>query len=587
MIALSGGLTSHGASQGIPVSVTLDSMTVLDTSGCLTGASGVTTFTDMLPDATQVTPTACSLTFGSNNDTSRLRMYQSDLAGKAMFGAIDGARETTMAPGGDRWVELDPTVATLVLKDGGFVTIEHAGATVSIHRFDNLGNVSGAFGTAGTKTLSVGTLAVGDALFEDSRGRILLTLDDGATFSVLRINGTTGAEDATFGTSGYANFAGSIAGGNGWGEDIEEVDDSYLITAGYSFGANTYPQVMAVLTANGALNRSWGTEGLATATAITPATAISIADITTDLSGRVYSASTLAGGSTIIDRYTSAGAIDATWGTAGRATMPGEAVVDFQIDVAGDALIMTQSGAPLVSLTRFDSTGTLVPTWGAAGVMSINPNSADYVMAGRFLLDPDGTITIPEMDAIFAPLSVRHGMIRLTATGAYDPSFDGDGKQFVTDPFPGTVTFSLYTISRGSDGTVHTLSVGDDVLTTNTDVLLAGYTAPTVDNYLNVGGGSDRDFSSGSSTSFFGACLLATTNATASWTTTGACGATDVDPWNAIAPNAASGASTIATTATSVSNATASLKFALHGSTTQKPVKYMAPITFDLVAPSV
>lgn len=85
----------------------------------------------------------------------------------------------------------------------------------------------------------------------------------------------------------------------------------------------------------------------------------------------------------------------------------------------------------------------------------------------------------------------------------------------------------------------------------------------------------------------FGACLRQATNATAVWSSGGACPTSD-GSWNAIADtNAATGAVVARTTTAGTIDAQAALRFGMKLPSGQAPGTYTAPVDFEVVAPSV
>lgn len=68
------------------VSASVPSATSLDASGCAPATAGVTELGSVQPGATAVTSADCTLAWGSSNDSSMLRAFQSDGVGTAMGG---------------------------------------------------------------------------------------------------------------------------------------------------------------------------------------------------------------------------------------------------------------------------------------------------------------------------------------------------------------------------------------------------------------------------------------------------------------------------------------------------------------------
>lgn len=85
-------LPATAATSGTIVGATVPSATAIDDAGCLPLVPNVTDFGSVLPGSTSLTSVDCEIEFGSSNDTSMLRMYQSDQGGDAMVsGPTSGA----------------------------------------------------------------------------------------------------------------------------------------------------------------------------------------------------------------------------------------------------------------------------------------------------------------------------------------------------------------------------------------------------------------------------------------------------------------------------------------------------------------
>lgn len=174
---------------------------------------------------------------------------------------------------------------------------------------------------------------------------------------------------------------------------------------------------------------------------------------------------------------------------------------------------------------------------------------------------------------------------RLLPNGDLDPSFDGPsgaGNGQFFDPVTATQD-AMIGSAIGVDGRLFLAGMCDGP--SNLDACLIRY-APggTISDYV-TGGGSDRDFASGTSTSFFAACLRTVSGgASATWTTAGGCPASDGADWRAVSTTPDEVAYTTALEP-DPPDATALLRFAMRAAMDQAPGAYVAPITFDVVAP--
>ncbi|MCW2929011.1 MAG: hypothetical protein JWM86_2979 [Thermoleophilia bacterium] len=76
---------STAATSNLVVTLNVASATNVTTAGCATGTPGVTTFGAVQPGTPATTPADCVVGWGSSNDSSMLRMAQTDQEGWAML----------------------------------------------------------------------------------------------------------------------------------------------------------------------------------------------------------------------------------------------------------------------------------------------------------------------------------------------------------------------------------------------------------------------------------------------------------------------------------------------------------------------
>lgn len=74
-------------------------------------------------------------------------------------------------------------------------------------------------------------------------------------------------------------------------------------------------------------------------------------------------------------------------------------------------------------------------------------------------------------------------------------------------------------------------------------------------------------------------------NATAGWTASGTCTATDGPNWRAVPASPGTAAARVAIGASGVTNATANLRFGFAAAPSQATGEYVAPLEFEVVAP--
>ncbi|MCW2923407.1 MAG: hypothetical protein JWM98_811 [Thermoleophilia bacterium] len=171
-----GGGDAAGATSGTVVGATVPSSTTLDVSACLPGSVGRTDLGTIMPGSSSISSIPCDIRFGSSNDSSNLRVSQTDGFGAAMVRlavrdvditgtSTDNLRKVDALPGGRAWTT-GYTGRILRSDDfGASWTAQSSGIATHIHAIDAV-DPSTAW-------------AVGDS------GRILRTVDGGATWTIV------------------------------------------------------------------------------------------------------------------------------------------------------------------------------------------------------------------------------------------------------------------------------------------------------------------------------------------------------------------------------------------------------------------
>ena len=201
-----------------------------------------------------------------------------------------------------------------------------------------------------------------------------MNLDDGSDFAVLRVTGG-GTPDGTFGTNGVASidFGGFEDGANA----LIQQTDGKLVLAGRAEITN-------------------GLEDIALA------------------------------------RFNSDGTLDATFGNGGKATLDIGGSHDFAsglIQQADGKLVIaggTISGSQYrFVFARFNADGTLDATFGTGGTRLVDFGGGSESWANDIAQQPDGKLVA--VGPVFGPGGRDVAIARVTANGALDPLFHGDG----------------------------------------------------------------------------------------------------------------------------------------------------------------
>ena len=190
--------------------------------------------------------------------------------------------------------------------------------------------------------------------------------------------------------------------------------DGLILVAGGSFGAFS----LARYDGSGVLDPSFASGGVAVSSFGSSGYATGMVVQST---GAIVLAGTVAepghARQFVLTRFTSAGALDPTFGTAGQATAPADATRDLVAlrRAAGDGLLMIGSSGG-ATVVRYDSAGHLDPTFGTGGVFWRGDFDAT-----------DGAIQVDGAIVITGFIDLSIATSRITAAGALDPTFGNGG----------------------------------------------------------------------------------------------------------------------------------------------------------------
>ena len=603
-----GVASTQAASQSasVTVSMTVPSATDLDVStGCPPSTPDVTDFGIVLPGSQDVTGTGCTVSFGSSNDTVMLRLAQADGLGTAMYqstrGAFDLAFDGDTGPGdgivvndlggGDmdwaRSVTIDAQNRILALgsiDDGccfrgvtlsryladGTLDTSFDGDGIAVPNLPELGweygedlalqddgsFVIGGWGTNGSDqdmlfarllpdgTPDPGFAGDGDVSYQyapadnayllavavQDDGRIVGVGNNNEFITVARLN-TDGSLDTTFdgpGPPGDGAFLLDATANFDYGEDVAVQPDGKIVVAGYTGWGSPDWMVFARLNADGSLDTTFDGPG--------PPGDGSF--------GLQFNPGLDSGAASVI--VARDGDIVAT-GWADNGTDYDAVLVRLNPDGSLD--------------TGFSGDGRVVVAGGTGyqdGLALVEQED------GRILVT--GTVQVGGDDQVF--------VARVTADGNIDADLDAD-----SGAGAGLITTDV----------TATDDVGRDIaLLPDGDIVVAGSTDGTAGDtlILRFGGIALPDYdgaSYGFGTEMFGACLTGT-SAVADWTVNASCPATDGAYWNPVGTTAAKVAHT---SAAGTVGATVNLQFGVSLLASQSPGSYVAPITFEAVAPDV
>lgn len=294
-----------------------------------------------------------------------------------------------------------------------------------------------SFGTGGLATAAQGFSADrGHAVAVQSDGKVVLAGTSQAyedqlgqfTGELLVVRLTaTGALDTSFAGDGIALVP---VGTRAIARAVAVQPDGAIVVAGYTFNPLTSSRAVLVrLTADGALDPSFGDGGVVTMTtrselyaiALQPDGAIVVAGVYVDA----------APAKLLVARYTAAGALDGSFGTGGvAATAIGSGALAFGVAVDGDGTIVaagyTEAATRDLAVVRLLSDGAPDTAFGNEGVVTTAVGSfGDEARA--VALPGDGKVIVAGIAYVASAGDGASVVLRYEADGDPDPTFSGDG----------------------------------------------------------------------------------------------------------------------------------------------------------------
>lgn len=387
------------------------------------------------------------------------------LEGRQLFAAGDLlGTVTTAAVSGFRF---DYRSGSAVQADGkivigGYVNGSGTGQNFAVVRYQSDGTtVDTSFGSGGIATLPLAGDQVANAIAVDGNGRVVVagtSVDSGGnrSFAAGRFT-ATGGVDGTFGTGGVVTtdfFTTGLRVSRGFAIAIRPTDNKVLV-GGSAFNPSTNRTEFALAryNANGTLDGTFSGDGLTTTNAVA-GNSDEITDIALQSDGKIIVSGTnrpsVAGSGTTfaLARYTSGGALDATFGTGGvvSTTLGASSAEAAGVAVLADGSIVggghvSSGGVSNFAVARYTASGS-----------QIFATTFDVGGSG----DRAGNVAVQTLDGvqkivISGSTSADGGSIavaRLNLAGTLDTTFSGDGIATATGAplvgrVPGLATQSL------------------------------------------------------------------------------------------------------------------------------------------------
>jgi len=293
----------------------------------------------------------------------------------------------------------DEAYYALVLQDAGhFLVAGTSKGDFVIARYSTSGRLDSSFGSAGRVITDFGgadDTARGLAIA--AGGEIIAGGDSGGNFAFARYD-SAGRLDTNFAQGGRQLF-GLGTGGNAMGDIALQSDGRIL-----AVGSNGGTVVVARLTAMGEADATFGSGGAVTVTPLSARTGATPdrSEAIAVQGQNILVANRTSTGHFGVVRLTSTGAVDRTFGSSGLAT------ANFGGDDDADSLVVQssgqiiaigttlQNGAAQTAVAAFDANGNLIPNFGTNGLLALasgNAPTSRELHLGAIVLRAFGRVT--------------------------------------------------------------------------------------------------------------------------------------------------------------------------------------------------
>ena len=357
--------------------------------------------------------------------------------------------------------------------EGGYETFDYLSNNVALFRLMSDGALDAGF----TETVpshdrlevSLATTAIAadasGAVFAMAMNDHLLPVQGATTDDfVLGRVGVDGAVDTAFGTNGFTRIS---FGAIDRPAALLRQSDGAFVVAGTKAVFNDTGFItttidsfaLARLAADGSLDGTFGSGGTVTHqfSGSAEARATALAQQTDD---KIIAAGVLDNNTfdVALARYTTAGALDASFGSGGRRTGPIRCISDPVVGLQSDGKLVVACGGTdmagvtaQMSVARYTN-GTIDATFGTGGVSVVDLDGADlYERARALFIQPDDSIVIAGSTQVLnGPEDDDFFLVRLDAGGTLDGTF-GIGGIVTTDLGAGLDDF-LTDAAQQSDG---------------------------------------------------------------------------------------------------------------------------------------
>jgi uncharacterized delta-60 repeat protein len=315
-----------------------------------------------------------------------------------------GALDPSFGSGGTQVVTIgasagDDSGAALGLQSNGDILVAGSGTDAqgridfAVVRLLPNGQRDASFGADGVVTIPIGTQAMATAVAVQSNGRILVgggaQIGGQTEFAAVRLT-ANGALDTSFGSRGIATVPNP--GAYAWGLVLQSNGDVVLggQEAYGPAGSNNSQFMVARLTATGTADRSFGSGGVVSlpvgSTAYGYALAIQPKDQKLLIAGPAYTTTGVAATA----RLNPNGTLDTTFGSRGIAAIPdwnGAQAIALQ---PNGQIVLASTGATAV---RLNANGSADAAFGTGGIATAQDGTSSTAANG-VAVQPDGSLLL-------------------------------------------------------------------------------------------------------------------------------------------------------------------------------------------------
>ncbi|HEX2700923.1 MAG TPA: Calx-beta domain-containing protein [Acidimicrobiales bacterium] len=249
--------------------------------------------------------------------------------------------------------------------------------------------------------------------------------------SVSPASAALGDLDTTFDTDGKVTTDFGAATAEAANAMAVQADGKAVVAGSTTSGGGDF--AVARYGVNGSLDTTFDTDGKVTVD-IGSGTADVATAVAIQADGKIVVAGNTSsgGGDLVVVRLTPTGALDTTFDTDGKVTIDvGSSSVDAAVALAvqADGRIVvagtTSSAGGDFAVVRLTATGSLDPTFDTDGKVTVDIGSTSVDAAAGLALQADGKIVVAGTTGAGAG---NFAVVRITATGSLDATFDTDGK---------------------------------------------------------------------------------------------------------------------------------------------------------------